>query len=92
MFYNNHLLLAPSVERSVHRTMDEVPKLSNPGRYTSSSERFLNRQGQTVGFKVSTAVVMKSTIFWDMLLNRLHGVIAQKMGLALGTYCEIPFH
>jgi hypothetical protein len=33
-----------------------------------------------VGFEVSTAVVMKSIIFWDMTqLNRLHGVISQKM-------------
>jgi hypothetical protein len=61
---------------------------------------------KVVGCEVFTAVVMNSIIFWDMTmcsrlqLNRLHGVISQKMIFfmlkvditSLSLSMELPLH
>jgi hypothetical protein len=50
--------------------------------YSSQSETF-------VGFEVLTLRVMKSSVFWDIMLcnlfNRLHGVISQKIELFISN-------
>jgi hypothetical protein len=76
--------ITPCSPSSVNRRFGGTYRLHLQGRKISWARNQRGRRWQApVGFEVLTAVVMKSTIFWDikpcspLTLNGLHGVISQ---------------